>query len=390
MRRAPRSSADDAGYLYTRYARGRLASPDIAIDRGRHASASPARQGHDPGDRHGVRASLARPALPPTRATRPTPARVLREPQTTSTVAGPPAIEAPKNDLSWRDCTSRVFATPPCRPARRHAGLRELRRRPGSDQRRHGHGRVSAWCGQGPAQTPPDAGPLVMTTGSDLPSSSQLPVWLSRAGADVLKTHPIVAVDRRGMGMSGAIECRDMFDRQEMLDQAQFQSGDDPVANLGDISPDRDHQLHRHHRARRLGVRQRTRRRGHRTVAQHLGRAHDRAARCRQRRPGRACLRRIAPQQGGAAGARLPAAARHRRRGRDGAAHQGRTGLAGCVGRAVHRHQLPTGARPEGGDRLPAGIRAGRPRTWRRLGGDGHRRHHHCAGVSPRRPGQRR
>ncbi len=75
-----------------------------------------------------------------------------------------------------------------------------------------------------------------MTTGSDLPTSVQLPVWLSRAGADVLKTHPIVAVDRRGMGMSGAIDCRDLFDRQEMLDQAQFQSGDDPVANLGAIT----------------------------------------------------------------------------------------------------------------------------------------------------------
>ena len=75
-----------------------------------------------------------------------------------------------------------------------------------------------------------------MTTGSDLPSSTQLPVWLSRAGADVLKTHPIVAVDRRGIGMSGALDCRDLFDRQEMLDQAQFQSGDDPVANLGTIT----------------------------------------------------------------------------------------------------------------------------------------------------------
>jgi pimeloyl-ACP methyl ester carboxylesterase len=36
--------------------------------------------------------------------------------------------------------------------------------------------------------------------------------------------------------MSGALDCRDMFDRQEMLDQAQFQAGDDPVANLGDIA----------------------------------------------------------------------------------------------------------------------------------------------------------
>ena len=82
------------------------------------------------------------------------------------------------------------------------------------------------------AQTPGDAGPLVMTTGSDLPSSVQLPVWLSRAGIDVLAEHPIVSVDRRGIGMSGALDCRDLFDRQEMIEQAQFQAGDDPVANL--------------------------------------------------------------------------------------------------------------------------------------------------------------
>ncbi len=86
------------------------------------------------------------------------------------------------------------------------------------------------------SRTPKDAGPLVFTTGSDLPSSTQLPVWLSRAGTDVLQTHPLVAVDRRGIGMSNPIDCRDHTDRQTMRDQAQFQPGDDPVANLSDVS----------------------------------------------------------------------------------------------------------------------------------------------------------
>lgn len=76
----------------------------------------------------------------------------------------------------------------------------------------------------------------MFTTGSDLPTSQQLPVWLSRAGADILDSHPIVAVDRRGMGMSSPVDCRDLFDRQEMRDQAQFEPGDDPVANLGAIT----------------------------------------------------------------------------------------------------------------------------------------------------------
>jgi pimeloyl-ACP methyl ester carboxylesterase len=150
--------------------------------------------------------------------------------------AGPPPIEAPKNDLSWRDCTSRVFSDAAIPPipgvsldcATFDADLDPINGATGSLS----IGVVRAKT----AQTPSDAGPLVMTTGSDLPSSTQLPVWLSRSGADVLEAHPIVAVDRRGMGMSGALDCRDLFDRQEMLDQAQFQSGDDPVANLGAIT----------------------------------------------------------------------------------------------------------------------------------------------------------
>jgi pimeloyl-ACP methyl ester carboxylesterase len=158
------------------------------------------------------------------------------QPVTTKPPAGPPAIEAPKNDLSWRDCTSRVFdeAAVPEIPgvtldcASYDADLDPISGATGTVT-------IGVVRAQSP-QTPQDAGPLVMTTGSDLPSSVQLPEWLSRAGDDVLRSRPIVAVDRRGMGMSGELDCRDLYDRQEMLDQAQFQAGDDPVANLGEIT----------------------------------------------------------------------------------------------------------------------------------------------------------
>ena len=163
-------------------------------------------------------------------------ARPQGEPPPEKKADGPPAIEAPKNDLSWRNCTSQVFSDSATQPlpgvtldcATYDADLDSINGATGSIS----IGVVRARS----AETPDDAGPLVMTTGSDLPSSVQLPVWLSRAGADVLKSHPIVAIDRRGMGTSSSIDCRDLFDRQEMLDQAQFQSGDDPVANLGAIT----------------------------------------------------------------------------------------------------------------------------------------------------------
>lgn len=156
--------------------------------------------------------------------------------ETTHPPSGPPPIAAPKNDLSWHDCTARLFggaavAAPPnvtldCAnydseldPVNGSAGTLNI-------------GVVRART----PQTPADAGPLVFTTGWDLPSSVQLPVWLSHGGTDVLSQHPIVGVDRRGMGMSSPIDCRDRFDRQAMHDQAQFEAGNDPVANLSDIA----------------------------------------------------------------------------------------------------------------------------------------------------------
>ncbi|MET0897463.1 MAG: alpha/beta fold hydrolase [Mycobacterium sp.] len=155
---------------------------------------------------------------------------------TTAPPSGPPPIAAPKNDLAWQECTSDVFGdaalpTPPsitldC--ATYDADLDPIDGATGTLT----IGVVRARS----VQTPQDAGPVVFTTGSDIPTSQQLPVWLSRSGADILARHPIVAVDRRGMGMSSAVDCRDLFDRQEMRDQAQFESGDDPVANLSAIT----------------------------------------------------------------------------------------------------------------------------------------------------------
>ena len=157
------------------------------------------------------------------------------QPETTQAQAGPPPIEAPKNELAWQDCTGRVFrdaqvAAPPgvtldC--ADYDADLDSINGASGSVT----IGVVRAKS----VATPADAGPLVMTTGTDLPSSVQLPMWLARNGTDVLRTNSIIAVDRRGTGTSGELDCRDLFDRQEMIDQAQFEAGNDPVANLGAI-----------------------------------------------------------------------------------------------------------------------------------------------------------
>jgi pimeloyl-ACP methyl ester carboxylesterase len=152
--------------------------------------------------------------------------------------SGPPPIEAPKNDLSWHDCTSRVF-TDAGVPGPADVQLDCATFDTDLDPINGGSGTLNIGVVRArSSRTPHDGGPLVFTTGSDLPSSVQLPVWMSRAGSNVLQSRPIVAVDRRGIGMSSPIDCRDRFDREAMRDQAQFQSGDDPVANLSDISND--------------------------------------------------------------------------------------------------------------------------------------------------------
>src|SRR5258705_5500330 len=91
-------------------------------------------------------------------------------PQPTKPPTGPPAIEAPKNDLSWRDCTSRVFSDAAVAPlpgvtldcASYDADLDPINGATGTVS-------IGVVRGTGP-QTPEDGGPLASTTRSDLPS----------------------------------------------------------------------------------------------------------------------------------------------------------------------------------------------------------------------------
>jgi pimeloyl-ACP methyl ester carboxylesterase len=155
---------------------------------------------------------------------------------TSTAPAGPPPIAAPKNDLAWRDCTAKAFSDAAL-PAPLGVTLECATYDADLDLVNGTAGTLTIGVMRARSpQTPADAGPLVLTTGTDIATSTQLPVWLARSDAEVLKTRPIVAVDRRGMGMSNPVDCRDEFDRQEMRDQTQFESGDDPVANLGSVT----------------------------------------------------------------------------------------------------------------------------------------------------------
>lgn len=155
---------------------------------------------------------------------------------TSAAPEGPPPVSAPNNDMTWHECTTKTFddAHVPKIPG---ITLQCTTFDADLDPLSGSSATVNIGVVQAKSdKTPDDAGPLVFTTGTDLPSSVQLPVWLSRAGADVLDTHPIIAVDRRGIGLSSAATCLDSYDRRDIADQAQFEPGDDPVAALNTIA----------------------------------------------------------------------------------------------------------------------------------------------------------
>ena len=209
--------------------------PDRSTNRycGRHEQARRVHHLADRGDRGAGRLRARTGRQPAVRHQRRSPAAGQADEDETPN--GPAPIAKPKNELSWHDCTAKEFSQAAA-PAPAGVKLDCANYDADLDPVNGAAGSLSIGVVRARStQTPDDAGPLVFTTGSDLPSSLQLPVWLARAGADVLRKHPIVAVDRRGMGTSSPVDCLEQFDRQEIHDQAQFEAGNDPVANLADI-----------------------------------------------------------------------------------------------------------------------------------------------------------
>lgn len=122
--------------------------------------------------------------------------------------APPPALEVPKSDVAWTDCTQSTVErvgrgpVPPgvvLECAHYKAPIDKTGTIPGSFQ-------VGVMRARN-AETPPDAAPLVFTAGSDRASTDQLAALAVSGAADLLSAHPVVAVDRRGIGTSLKIEC---------------------------------------------------------------------------------------------------------------------------------------------------------------------------------------
>ncbi|MFD4367714.1 alpha/beta fold hydrolase [Rhodococcus sp. NPDC058521] len=152
--------------------------------------------------------------------------------------APPPPLEAPHSDVTWVDCGQQTLdrsglgALPEgvvLECGHYEAPIDKSGSLPGSFQ-------VGMLRARAP-ETPPDAAPLVLTSGSDRPSTNQLAALMATGGKDMLATNPIVAVDRRGIGTSLEIECLTEAERIDInnLTPAGGMTGDrvDAMAALG-------------------------------------------------------------------------------------------------------------------------------------------------------------
>jgi pimeloyl-ACP methyl ester carboxylesterase len=74
--------------------------------------------------------------------------------------------------------------------------------------------------------TPDDAAPLVFTSGADRASIEMLADITSGQSSTLLAAHPIVAIDRRGIGRSSAVNCVTSDSRIPLSDLGQFASSD--------------------------------------------------------------------------------------------------------------------------------------------------------------------
>ncbi|MBL1079711.1 alpha/beta fold hydrolase [Nocardia sp. 2] len=162
-------------------------------------------------------------------------------PSTTPAEATVPDPEVPKTDLAWRDCTVPTFnllalGAPP-------AGLilecAEYTTQVDAAGTVAGNFRTAALRAR-TDKTPLDAPPLVLTSGSDRASTGTLAgLAAGPGGTAALDARPIVAVDRRGIGSSQAVNCMTTEIRRDMSDQAQFTRGTtDPVDAVAKVSQD--------------------------------------------------------------------------------------------------------------------------------------------------------
>jgi pimeloyl-ACP methyl ester carboxylesterase len=138
--------------------------------------------------------------------------------QAPTTTAPPPALEAPKQDLTWTDCAADLrqrfpgTVLPP--DVTFECANFETSMTPGTQS--IDTVAVSAVRARS-ADTPADAAPLVLTSGTDIASARTLILLAQGGGRNLLSANPVVAIDRRGTGASQPLDCMTNLERNTLL-----------------------------------------------------------------------------------------------------------------------------------------------------------------------------
>jgi len=152
--------------------------------------------------------------------------------------AAPHAAEVPKTDLKWHDCGVATFnllsmGAPPPGVIFECADYSTPIDTGGAVLGSFRNAVVRARL----PQTPADAAPVVLTSGADRSSTATLAGLVAGPAAAILAAHPIVAVDRRGLGSSQPINCMPDDTRQNLADNGQSNPVD-PVDTVAKLSQD--------------------------------------------------------------------------------------------------------------------------------------------------------
>ncbi|WP_040710179.1 alpha/beta hydrolase [Nocardia takedensis] len=150
----------------------------------------------------------------------------------------PPTAELPKSDLSWRDCTAATVDQLGLGPAPAGLILECAEYSTPIDYEGAVLGSFRAGALRARLDRTPNVAPVVLTSGTDRSSTATL-AGMAVGGSALLAERPVVAVDRRGLGTSQAIDCLPTLVRRGLADNGQFgPEADAPIEAMTGYSQD--------------------------------------------------------------------------------------------------------------------------------------------------------
>ncbi|WP_430332238.1 alpha/beta fold hydrolase [Rhodococcus sp. ACT016] len=148
---------------------------------------------------------------------------------TSDSAAPVPQLQTPVRDLGWTDCKDATLGALGLGPGPDGLSFECAYFTAPVDSTGSVTGALEVGAARARlAQTPPDAAPLVVTSGSDVTSTTTLAALATGPSSDLLERQPLIAVDRRGLGASTPIDCGPTVDRLGLDDLAQFTPGAQP------------------------------------------------------------------------------------------------------------------------------------------------------------------